>query len=92
MLALLPACTSTATQQEQDAERAVLAYMQQYAKGNGTHYEPGSFETNSFPCGKTGQYRCHQIRHTYTVTVEKGEIMQEKRSFYVDSAGTVRLD
>lgn len=85
LLPLLTACGLTTKRQEQQAEQAVQVYLQRQAESCGALYRAGAFETHSFPSGKHGS--CYQIRHTYSITVQKGETMQEKASFFVDSLG-----
>ena len=86
LLLLLASCGNI-KQQEQHAQQAVQVYLRQKAMSCGALYRPGTFETHSFASGKSS--RCYQIKHTYFITVQKGETMQERNSFFVDSIGMV---
>jgi hypothetical protein len=72
------------------AEKAVQTYVQQQVVRRGAQYRPKTFFTRAW--STTNWMQGYQVRHTYSITFEKGATLTENETFFVDATGVVRPD
>jgi hypothetical protein len=87
LLTVVTACQSGNPERVRQAERAVQAAVKRRVEKRGAIYAPLSVKTQVY--GKDKE-RWYQVTHAYTITVDKGETMNETGVFFVDSVGAVR--